>query len=110
MRVLIVDDDHIICRCLQTEIDWKKIGCEPPMIAYNGIDAMKIMETDHPDIVISDVRMPVMDGTALCRLIHEKYPNVVVRKGGYSVFFAELSEKAREEFIEHAKKEDGIGA
>lgn len=40
----------------------------------------------------------------------EKYPNVVVRKGGYSVFFAELSEKAREEFIEHAKKEDGIGA
>ena len=78
MRVLIVDDDHIICRCLQTEIDWEKIGCELPIIAYNGVDAMTIMETECPDIVISDVRMPMMDGTALCRLIHEKYPNVAV--------------------------------
>ena len=33
----------------------------------------------------------------------EKYPHVIIRKGGYSIYFTELWEKAREEFIEAAK-------
>jgi len=38
----------------------------------------------------------------------EQYPHVIVRKGGFSVHFTELSREVREEFIEHAKKEEGI--
>lgn len=78
MRILIVDDDHVICRCLQREIDWARIGCAQPEIAYNGVDAMQIMEKVKPEIVISDIRMPVMDGTVLCRQIYEKYPDTVI--------------------------------
>ena len=78
IRVLIVDDDHIVCRCLKKEINWENIGCEEPVIAYNGVDALRIIEEKEPDIVISDIRMPVMDGTVLCRQIYEKYPDITI--------------------------------
>ena len=87
MRVLIVDDDHIICRCLLTEIDWEKIGCELPIIAYNGVDAMTIMETECPDIVISDVRMPGMTGLELAEYVKEyDLDTAVILLTGFSDF------------------------
>ncbi len=76
MKVLIVDDDHMSCQCLQQLIDWASIGCEQPLCAFNGAEALKLIEARHPDIVVSDVKMPVMDGRELCRQIYEKYPDI----------------------------------
>lgn len=76
MKVLIVDDDHMSCQCLQQLIDWASIGCEQPLCAFNGAEALKLIEAGHPDIVVSDVKMPVMDGRELCRQIYEKYPDI----------------------------------
>lgn len=76
MRALIVDDDHLICSCLQQRIDWTDIGFENPMIAHNGIEAMKIMEEEVPDLIISDVKMPILGGDELCRYVNEKYHNM----------------------------------
>lgn len=76
MKVLIVDDDHMSCRCLEQCIDWGAIGCTQVLCAYNGAEALKHMEKERPEIVISDVKMPVMDGKELCRQLYEKYPDV----------------------------------
>lgn len=76
MKVLIVDDDHMSCQCLRQLIDWASIGCEQPLCAFNGAEALKLIEAEHPDIVVSDVKMPVMDGRELCRQIYEKYPDI----------------------------------
>ena len=76
MRVLIVDDDYLTCRCLKELIKWRDIGCEEPMIAHNGTEAVHVMQTSKPDIVISDVRMPMMDGRALCEYVYEHYRDV----------------------------------
>lgn len=76
MKVLIVDDDHMSCQCLQQLIDWTAIGCEQPLCAFNGAEALKFIELHHPDIVVSDVKMPVMDGRELCRQIYERYPDI----------------------------------
>lgn len=76
MKALIVDDDHVSCRCLEQCIDWKAIGCTQILSVYNGAEALKHMEKGCPDIVVSDVKMPVMDGRELCRQIYEKYPDV----------------------------------
>ena len=76
MRVLIVDDNYMICRLLQQQIDWVGLGCEEPEIAHNGMEAVEKIENDPPDIVISDVRMPVMDGMEFCRLVSERWPQI----------------------------------
>ena len=76
MKVLIVDDDHMSCQCLQQLIDWASIGCERPLCAFNGAEALKLIEAHRPDIVVSDVKMPVMDGRELCRQIYERYPDI----------------------------------
>lgn len=87
MRVLIVDDDHMICRCLQQKINWERIGCEKPVVAYNGLRAMHVIAESVPDIVISDVRMPVMDGKDLCKKIKESYPDIeILFLSGYEDF------------------------
>ena len=73
-----MDDDHIICRCLESEINWNKMECESPLIAHNGKSALEIMEKTVVDIVVSDIKMPIMDGTMLSKTIYEKYPNVSI--------------------------------
>ena len=77
-RVLIVDDDCIICRCLQEKIDWQDIDCEVPQVAYDGMEALKIIEEFRPHIVICDIRMPLLNGIVLCRQIYEKYPDIKI--------------------------------
>lgn len=77
-RVLVVDDDHLVCRCLQRMVDWKGIGCDEPLIAYNGVEAMQIIKREQVDIVISDIKMPMLNGIELCRIINEEYPNIAL--------------------------------
>ena len=76
MKALIVDDDHMSCRCLEQCIDWEAIGCTQVQCAYNGAEALKYIEKERPEIVVSDVKMPVMDGRELCRQLYENYPDV----------------------------------
>ena len=78
MRVLIVDDDHLICRCLKKMIRWSELGCEEPEIAYDGFRALELIEKNCPGIVITDIRMPGMDGIELCKQLYEKYPNITM--------------------------------
>lgn len=75
-KVLIVDDDRTICRCLQKLIDWEKINCLPPVIAYDGLTALERVKEEKPDIIIADLRMPIMNGTAFCEEVHRLYDDV----------------------------------
>ena len=76
LKVLIVDDDYLNCLCLQEMISWEKMGFSHPLIAENGAEALKIIDYECPDVVISDIKMPVMDGTELSRIVYERYPNI----------------------------------
>lgn len=76
MHVLIVDDDRIICRCLEQKIHWKELGCDVPDVAYDGEMAVEIIKQRKPDLVISDMKMPVMDGKELCRHLYAHYPEI----------------------------------
>lgn len=62
VRVLLVEDENVIRRFLVTRTRWSALGCEVVGEATNGKDGLdKILELN-PDIVITDVRMPLMDG------------------------------------------------
>lgn len=77
-KVLIVDDDRSVCRCLQELIRWEELGFTAPGIAYHGAEALEQMKESHFDIVISDIKMPVMDGPSLCREIKRFYPETAI--------------------------------
>lgn len=78
MKVLIVDDNEMVCRCLETQIDWQGVGCSELAVAYDGQDAIRQIEASKPDVVISDVRMPIMDGTVLCKQIDSRWPEIAI--------------------------------
>lgn len=76
MRVLIVDDDRIICRCLRYGINWEKLGYHEIEVCYNGAQALTYIHEHRPNVIISDLKMPVMDGKELCRLTYESFPDI----------------------------------
>ena len=76
-RVLIADDEPIILSGIRHLIDWSKADAEIIGAAGNGEEAYAIIEREHPDIVITDIKMPVMDGLALAGRCSEEFPDIV---------------------------------
>ena len=64
-RVIIVDDEPMIRRGLRETIEWDALGLEVAGEAANGIEALKLIRAIRPEILITDIRMPEMDGLQL---------------------------------------------
>jgi len=75
-RLLIVDDEYVIRDGLAEGINWQELGFDRPDTASNGQEALTLMEQRLPDLVITDVKMPIMDGIELCSHIRRQYPMV----------------------------------
>lgn len=73
-RVLLVDDEVLVRTNLKLMLsDYPEIiVCGE---ASNGREALELMEEKKPQIVVSDMKMPVMDGLQLCRKLKERYPH-----------------------------------
>ena len=71
MKILIADDEDYTREGLLEEIDWEEFGIDEIMQAVNGEEALKIVKWFRPHIVISDIRMPKMDGIAATLKIRE---------------------------------------
>lgn len=71
-RVMIVDDEPLILAGIASLLDWKEYGCEISGKAANGQQALKLMEEQKPDIVITDIKMPGMDGIGFMKAVKER--------------------------------------
>lgn len=86
-KILIVDDEYLLRQGIKHLLDWKKEGFEIVGEASNGREALDLIDTLKPHIVISDMVMPVMDGLELVSIIKENYPEIqIVILSGYSDF------------------------
>ena len=74
--VMLVDNEAIIPRGLMCLIDWKAHNCCVRAIANDGVDAVHQIQESPPDILITDIRMPEMDGLQLCGWVREHYPGI----------------------------------
>ena len=61
-KVMIVDDEPSIRTGLPKIIDWEAYDFSISAVARNGDDAVKKLKQDYPDLIITDIKMPVMDG------------------------------------------------
>jgi len=72
MKLLVVDDEKIVRIALSTIIDWSEHDFQFVGAASNGAEALKLIEQSSPDIIITDLKMPEMDGLELIRTLHER--------------------------------------
>ena len=85
ISVMIVDDEKLVRSTLRDYIDWENLGVDIIYEAEDGAHALTLMEEQAPSIVISDIKMPHMDGMEFARLAREKYPDSrFVFLSGYS--------------------------
>ena len=74
MKILIADDEDYTREGLMESVDWDEFGIDEVMQAANGQEAMKIARWFRPDIVLTDIRMPKMDGIAFATGLMECVP------------------------------------
>lgn len=87
LKALLVDDEINIMRNLQTVIPWASLGIEVVGMAKNGAKALELIGEHEPDLILSDIRMPVMDGIELLRQLQErKYEGEVIMLTGFQEF------------------------
>lgn len=93
MKVILADDDKNVITCLRKLIDWEALGMEIVGEASNGENAYKIIKQLKPDIVITDIKMPSIDGLELCKLLYKEMFDVkTIILSGYEDF--EFAQKA----------------
>lgn len=99
-RMVIVDDDEIEREGMTDFIPWESYGIEIVGSAWNGQEGYEIIHTRKPDLVITDIKMPVMNGIELIRKVKEENEEILfVVLSGYGEY--EYTSQAMELGIRH---------
>ncbi len=86
-RILLVDDEALIREAVSENVDWEQYGYMLAGSCENGEEALKFIEKNPVDVVLTDICMPYMDGIKLSEKIGERYPAAkVVILSGYDDF------------------------
>lgn len=72
--LLLVDDEEEVIQVIRKKINWEGLGFSVIGYANNGVKALEMIEEFQPDVVMTDIKMPYMDGMELCKRIRTEYP------------------------------------
>lgn len=75
-RVVLVDDERLIVRGLSSVVPWAELGCEVAGTAYDGQGGLELIRSLKPDIVLTDIRMPNMDGLTMLAALRSEFPRI----------------------------------
>lgn len=99
-KVLLVDDERIILEGISQMVDWPSLQTELMGTARNGVEAFELIQKQAPDIIISDIRMPGMDGLELVARVNEAFPQIrFVLLSGFGEF--DYASKAMQYGVKH---------
>ncbi|MDN4069123.1 response regulator [Paenibacillus vini] len=92
-KLILADDEEDVREGLLQLIDWDSLGCQVSDTAENGKEAVELVDKHLPDIVVTDIQMPFMNGLELSEWIRETYPDTkIIILTGYEEF--EYAQKA----------------
>ncbi|MCU6712277.1 response regulator [Paenibacillus sp. J5C_2022] len=92
-RIMIVDDESLLVNSLKNVIEMSGLAISDVICAYSGEEALDMLQSYKIDIVLSDIRMPEMDGIELIRHIQQRWPECkAIFLTGFSQF--EYAQKA----------------
>ena len=72
-RLVIADDDEIQLKGMCCAFPWEELGIEIVDVCHSGDDAWDSIQEKEPDIILTDIRMPVYDGLQIINKVNEKY-------------------------------------
>ncbi|WP_299530507.1 response regulator transcription factor [Ulvibacterium sp.] len=77
VKVILVDDHKLFLNGLESILK-NELGIDVIGTATNGLELLELMESLDPKIILTDIRMPVMDGIAIAKLFQKKYPRISI--------------------------------
>lgn len=87
IRVLLSDDEPWILKALQQRIQWDSLGLELVGTGSNGVDSLQLARELSPDLVITDVRMPGINGIELAETLKLESPDIeIILISGFTEF------------------------
>ena len=75
-RVILVDDERLIVKGLSSVVPWAEMGCQVAGTAYDGAGGLALIRELKPDIVLTDIRMPNMDGLTMLAALKSEFPRM----------------------------------
>lgn len=76
-KILIADDEYWVRRKLTSLLDWDALGLQCLEPATDGRDALEKVRAEQPDILLTDINMPFLNGVELLREVHQEKPDLV---------------------------------
>ena len=87
IKVMIIDDEYLIRNLIKKCIDWNEIGIDIIGEASNAVEGLNLIVKEKPNIILTDINMPITDGLDMSKCILEKYPDIkVIVITGYNEF------------------------
>ena len=86
-NTLIIDDEQSVHQAIRSLVDWASLGLHEPQSAYNGVEALHLMESLRPGIAFVDMNMPLMDGVTFLSKATERFADTqFIVVSGYDSF------------------------
>ena len=87
LKTFLVEDEVIVRETIKRMIPWEQYGFELAGEAADGEMALPLILKCRPDLLITDIKMPFMDGLTLCKLVKKELPDIkIVILSGYDDF------------------------
>ena len=77
-RVVLLDDEHMIIEGLSRVVPWEKLGCTVSGTASNGREGLELVRRVKPHILMTDIRMPNMDGLTMVAALRSEFPDLQI--------------------------------
>ena len=100
LKVFLVEDESVVRESLRDNIPWEEYGFSFVGEAGDGEMALPLIRKAAPDVLITDIKMPFMDGLSLCHIIRKEFPAMrIIIMSGYDDF--EYARRAIKEGVDH---------
>lgn len=76
MRVIVADDEIRVCKLICNLVDWAEFDMQIVDVAHDGLQVLEMIEKHKPDLVVTDIRMPSMDGLETIKQVKRVHPGI----------------------------------